>query len=128
MICGCARAQLGDRVVNLGHTLAPLGIWGTVTEVYPSLGNVFVVFDEEFIGGTVVNGLRCGATVQWESLLPISPLPALPAAPPAVLARATSTGNELARKERVMDVSSTPLLGEAAGMSFQLYVCQFACA
>jgi hypothetical protein len=43
--------QLGDRVVNLGFTRAPLGMRGTVVSIFPTTGYVAVVFDEEFIGG-----------------------------------------------------------------------------
>lgn len=70
---GCA-LQLGDRVVNLGHMQAPVGLRGTVVTIYPATGYVCVVFDEEFTGGASIEKAcvkRCAAVVRWEHLLPL---------------------------------------------------------
>jgi 5'-3' exoribonuclease 1 len=67
--------QLGDRVVNLCANGVPFGVRGTVVAVHRALhGCVEVVMDEEFIGGSNLQG-SCknfrGKLVVWAHLLKV---------------------------------------------------------
>ena len=76
VVAGQDRApQLGDRVVNLSQTRAPLGARGTVIAVHAGTGFVEIVFDEAFVGGTSLHG-RCpegrGLLVEWSHCLSLT--------------------------------------------------------
>jgi 5'-3' exoribonuclease 1 len=70
--------ELGDRIVNLCADGVPFGARGTVigTHEAATSGSVEVVMDEEFIGGTSLQG-HCanfrGKLCHWSHLLRISP-------------------------------------------------------
>jgi len=64
--------ELGDRVLNINCAAVPFGLKGTVVAKYPKSGFVDVVFDEEFMGGTNLQGLCSnyrGLLVAWTSVL-----------------------------------------------------------
>jgi Exoribonuclease Xrn1 D1 domain/Xrn1 SH3-like domain len=70
--------ELGDRVVNLCADGVPFGLRGTVIGIHEAAtsGSVEVVMDEEFIGGTSLQG-HCanfrGKLCHWSQLLKIAP-------------------------------------------------------
>jgi len=71
-----APPELGDRVANLCANGVPFGARGTVVAIHdPSEGCVEVVMDEEFIGGSTLQG-TCGnfrgKLCVWNHLLKIS--------------------------------------------------------
>ena len=71
-----AAPELGDRVANLCANGVPFGARGTVVAIHdPSEGCVEVVMDEEFIGGSTLQG-TCGnfrgKLCVWNHLLKIS--------------------------------------------------------
>jgi hypothetical protein len=119
LVCLCStlpsrvfRRQLGDRIVNLGYTGAPLGLRGTVVTIYPNTGFVSVVFDEEFISGTSIEKAclkRCAAVVRWDKLLPISKPDGLGE---DALAALPGSGTVLKSEPRKVDVGMTPMLGK----------------
>eukprot|EP01084_Bolivina_argentea_P124244 220165_1 len=49
--------SLGDRVVNMCGQGVPFGLRGNIVGLHPDTGCVEVVFDEEFIGGSNLNGV-----------------------------------------------------------------------
>ena len=66
---------LGDRVAAVGVKGAPFGLRGSVVALYPRSGCVDVVFDEEFMGGTNLQGLCSnyrGLLLKWSRVLKIS--------------------------------------------------------
>jgi len=68
--------ELGDRIVNLCANGVPFGMRGTVVSIHEEAsGCVEVVMDEEFIGGSTLQGM-CGnfrgKLVVWNHLLKIS--------------------------------------------------------
>jgi hypothetical protein len=68
--------ELGDRIVNLCANGVPFGMRGTVVAIHDQAsGCVEVVMDEEFIGGSTLQGM-CGnfrgKLVVWNHLLKIS--------------------------------------------------------
>ena len=68
--------ELGDRIVNLCANGVPVGMRGTVVGIHDQAsGCVEVVMDEEFIGGSTLQGM-CGnfrgKLVVWNHLLKIS--------------------------------------------------------
>lgn len=71
------RPQLGDRIVNLCADGVPFGARGTVIGIHEAetTGSVEVVMDEEFIGGTSLQG-HCanfrGKLCLWSHLLKIA--------------------------------------------------------
>ena len=71
-----APPELGDRVANLCANGVPFGARGTVVAVHdPSEGCVEVVMDEEFIGGSTLQGTCAnfrGKLCVWNHLLKIS--------------------------------------------------------
>ena len=75
---GNERPELGDRVVNLCADGVPFGARGTVIGIHEAFttGSVEVVMDEEFIGGTSLQG-HCsnfrGKLCPWSHLLKIAP-------------------------------------------------------
>lgn len=73
-----ATPRLGDRVVNLVTRHVALGLRGTVVAVHPSTHYVEVMWDEEFIGGSNLEGL-CpsgrGSLSSWASVLNLSQPP-----------------------------------------------------
>jgi Exoribonuclease Xrn1 D1 domain/Xrn1 SH3-like domain len=70
--------ELGDRIVNLCADGVPFGLRGTVIGIHEAAtsGSVEVVMDEEFIGGTSLQG-HCanfrGKLCHWSQLLKIAP-------------------------------------------------------
>lgn len=70
--------ELGDRIVNLCADGVPFGARGTVVGIHEAVttGSVEVVMDEEFIGGTSLQG-SCsnfrGKLCLWSHLLKIAP-------------------------------------------------------
>lgn len=76
---GNDRPELGDRIVNLCADGIPFGARGTVVAVHESsttAGCVEVVMDEEFIGGTSLQGACSnfrGKLCVWSSLLKVVP-------------------------------------------------------
>jgi len=78
------RPELGDRVVNLLAQGVPFGLRGTVIACHKHSACVEVLFDEEFIGGTSLQG-SCsnfrGKLVPWYTVLKYTaelPLPPQP--------------------------------------------------
>ena len=71
-----APPELGDRVANLCASGVPFGARGTVVAVHdPAEGCVEVVMDEEFIGGSTLQGTCAnfrGKLCVWNHLLKIS--------------------------------------------------------
>mmetsp|Transcript_9545 Transcript_9545/g.21532 ORF Transcript_9545/g.21532 Transcript_9545/m.21532 type:complete len:1579 (+) Transcript_9545:123-4859(+) len=71
-----APPELGDRVANLCANGVPFGARGTVVAIHdPSEGCVEVVMDEEFIGGSTLQGTCAnfrGKLCVWNHLLKIS--------------------------------------------------------
>ncbi len=71
-----ASPELGDRVANLCASGVPFGARGTVVAVHdPAEGCVEVVMDEEFIGGSTLQGTCAnfrGKLCVWNHLLKIS--------------------------------------------------------
>ena len=71
-----APPELGDRVANLCASGVPFGARGTVVAIHdPSEGCVEVVMDEEFIGGSTLQGTCAnfrGKLCVWNHLLKIS--------------------------------------------------------
>jgi len=71
-----APPELGDRVANLCASGVPFGARGTVVAIHdPSEGCVEVVMDEEFIGGSTLQGSCAnfrGKLCVWNHLLKIS--------------------------------------------------------
>ena len=71
-----APPELGDRVANLCANGVPFGARGTVVAIHdPSEGCVEVVMDEEFIGGSTLQGTCSnfrGKLCVWNHLLKIS--------------------------------------------------------
>ena len=71
-----AAPELGDRVANLCASGVPFGARGTVVSIHdPSEGCVEVVMDEEFIGGSTLQGTCAnfrGKLCVWNHLLKIS--------------------------------------------------------
>jgi 5'-3' exoribonuclease 1 len=70
--------ELGDRVVNLCADGVPFGARGTVVGIHEAAttGSVEVVMDEEFIGGTSLQGACSnfrGKLCLWSHLLKIAP-------------------------------------------------------
>lgn len=69
--------ELGDRIVNLCANGIPFGIRGTIVSIHDaSSGCVEVVMDEEFIGGSPLQGACSnfrGKLCVWAHLLKISP-------------------------------------------------------
>ena len=67
--------ELGDRVVNLCARGVPFGLRGTVVAVHNGRGCVDVVMDDEFLGGTSLQG-NCsnfkGVLCFWSHLLKVS--------------------------------------------------------
>lgn len=66
---------LGDRVLNLAFTPLPVGAKGVVVATHARSGYVEVVFDDEFVGGSSLEGLCSpghGGLVQWNELLCLS--------------------------------------------------------
>ncbi len=66
---------LGDRVMNLAFAPLPVGAKGVVVATHARSGYVEVVFDDEFVGGSSLDGLCSaghGALVQWNELLCLS--------------------------------------------------------
>jgi 5'-3' exoribonuclease 1 len=72
------RPELGERIVNLCADGVPFGARGTVIAIHEaaSSGTVEVLMDEEFIGGTSLQG-HCanfrGKLCHWSHLLKITP-------------------------------------------------------
>lgn len=72
------RPELGDRIVNLCADGVPFGARGTVIGIHEAAtsGSVELVMDEEFIGGTSLQG-HCanfrGKLCHWSHLLMIAP-------------------------------------------------------
>lgn len=72
------KPELGDRIVNLCADGVPFGARGTVIAVHEAAtsGSVEVLIDEEFIGGTSLQG-HCanfrGKLCHWSHLLKIAP-------------------------------------------------------
>jgi Exoribonuclease Xrn1 D1 domain/Xrn1 SH3-like domain len=73
------RPKLGDRIVNLCADGVPFGLRGTVIGVHEAAssgGSVEIVMDQEFMGGTSLQG-HCsnfrGKLCQWAHLLKIEP-------------------------------------------------------
>lgn len=72
------RPELGDRIVNLCADGVPFGARGTVIGIHEAAtsGSVELVMDEEFIGGTSLQG-HCanfrGKLCNWSHLLKIAP-------------------------------------------------------
>ena len=70
--------EIGDRIVNLCADGVPFGARGTVIGIHEAAtsGSVEVVMDEEFIGGTSLQG-HCanfrGKLCHWSNLLKIAP-------------------------------------------------------
>lgn len=70
--------EIGDRVVNLCADGVPFGARGTVIGIHEAAtsGSVEVVMDEEFIGGTSLQG-HCanfrGKLCHWSNLLKLAP-------------------------------------------------------
>ena len=70
--------EIGDRVVNLCADGVPFGARGTVIGIHEAAtsGSVEIVMDEEFIGGTSLQG-HCanfrGKLCHWSNLLKIAP-------------------------------------------------------
>lgn len=71
-----APPELGDRVANLCANGVPFGARGTVVAIHdPSEGCVEVVMDEEFIGGSTLQGTCAnfrGKLCVWNHLLKVS--------------------------------------------------------
>lgn len=114
-------AQLGDRVVNLGYTRAPLGLRGTVVAIYPSTAYVTVLFDEEFTGGSSLArtcNKKCCGVVRWEHLLPLAAQGAA-LAPASFRVVKTAKLEQAPASEEVMAPASTA----AAGGSSTALVC-----
>jgi len=69
--------ELGDRIVNLCANGIPFGIRGTIVSIHDAAsGCVEVVMDEEFIGGSPLQGTCSnfrGKLCVWAHLLKISP-------------------------------------------------------
>lgn len=69
--------ELGDRIVNLCANGIPFGLRGTVVSIHEAAsGCVEVVMDEEFIGGSSLQGTCAafrGKLCVWAHLLKISP-------------------------------------------------------
>lgn len=70
--------ELGDRVVNINADGIPFGARGTVVGIHEaaSTGSVEVVMDEEFVGGTSLQGACSnfrGKLCVWAYLLKIAP-------------------------------------------------------
>jgi 5'-3' exoribonuclease 1 len=70
--------ELGDRVVNLNADGIPFGARGTVVGIHEATttGSVEVVMDEEFIGGTTLQGACSnfrGKLCVWAHLLKVTP-------------------------------------------------------
>ncbi len=69
------RPELGDRVVNLLGLGVPFGLKGTVVALHRHSACVEVLFDEEFIGGTSLQGTCSpyrGKLLPWSALLKIT--------------------------------------------------------
>ena len=67
--------ELGDRIVNLAADGIPFGLRGTVVGIHEA-GVVEVVMDEEFMGGTTLQGLCSkfrGKLCPWSRILKIAP-------------------------------------------------------
>lgn len=71
-----AAPELGDRIANLCANGVPFGARGTVVSIHdPAEGCVEVVMDEEFIGGSILQGSCAnfrGKLCVWNHLLKIS--------------------------------------------------------
>ena len=74
-----ASPQLGDRVINLAAEGIPFGMRGTIVAIHEAsstTGSVEVVMDEEFMGGSTLQGLCCkfrGKLCLWSRLLKVVP-------------------------------------------------------
>ena len=73
-----APPELGDRLVNLNADGIPFGARGTVVGIHEAAttGSVEVVMDEEFIGGTTLQGACAnfrGKLCVWAHLLKLAP-------------------------------------------------------
>lgn len=74
------RPYLTMRVVNIGTNMAPKGAYGTVIACFDS-GYVHVLFDEEFVGGSTLDGvcpIGRGALLPASALLPLYPKQPIP--------------------------------------------------
>lgn len=66
------KPELGDRVVNLTGLGVPFGLRGTVVALHTQTACVEVLFDQEFIGGTSLQGTCSpyrGKFLPWSALL-----------------------------------------------------------
>ncbi len=69
------RPELGDRVVNLVGLGVPFGLRGTVVALHKHSACVEVLFDEEFIGGTSLQGTCSpyrGKLLPWSAVLKVT--------------------------------------------------------
>ncbi|KAL7557528.1 hypothetical protein ACA910_019310 [Epithemia clementina (nom. ined.)] len=71
--------NLGDRIINLAADGIPFGLRGTVVAIHEAsstTGSVEVVMDEEFMGGSTLQGLCSkfrGKLCLWSRLLKVAP-------------------------------------------------------